>query len=169
MKINDIVHFKSDTSRKPELFRVFTVQDNEVVLVKQDDTSIGWHKMEDLTLKYEYPTNNITASQLEQLLKELFKMKDFTIEEHVFPSQKEDQDYWSGYRGYWIDNGVFRIQVQYGNTNYVRCLLPSFKEFSYFSQVQDTSYDHLKSLYTLYSKKLNQEIDQVKKEIELLS
>ena len=170
MKLKDIVFLSNDTRRKPDLYIVSDVSDEgRVLLRRKDGSGFGWWPISQLTLLYEYPENCISVEDLRTLLIDRLKMKDFEIELHLFPHQQESQDYWGGYRGFWIKNDAWKVQIQFQNTFYVECLMPSFSSINYFWQKLEPSYDNINKILSRSRFRIDQMLVERKKEIEILS
>ena len=132
MNLNDIVFLAIDTRRKPDLYIVQSVINGRCLLQLEDGSDFGWYDEDQLTLLYKYPENCISVEELRRILTERLNMKDFEIDLHIFPYQQESQEFWSGYRGFFIKNNAWKVQIQFGDTFYVECLMPSFSRINYF-------------------------------------
>lgn len=149
MKMNDIVFLTNDTRRKPDLYIIQSeIVDEKVLLHRKDGSEFGWLLLTQLTLLYEYPKICISVEDLRTLLTDRLNMKDFEIELYLFPHQQERQEYWGGYRGFWIKNNAWKVQIQFQNTFYVECLMPSFSRINYFWQKLEPSYEVINAILT---------------------
>lgn len=169
MKNNDIVFMTNDTRRKPDLYIISDIKDDKALLQRKDGSSFGLCEITHLTKLYEYPDNCITKEVLYIIVKDKLNIKDFEIELHIFPHQRDDQEYWSGYRGFFIKNNAWKVQIQFQNTFYIECLMPSFSRINYFWQNLEPSYNDINIILSRTRIRLDQMLVERKKEIDILS
>lgn len=140
-----------------------------MLLHRKDESSFGWWNISNLTKKYDYSEDCITAEQLEALLKEHLNMRDFKIELHNFPHQKDEENHWCGYRGYYINNQVFKVQIQFQNTHYVECLLNGFSKINYFYMDKQPTYDNIYAIVYGVKHRIKEMVKIRQNELKLIS